>query len=337
MTTIRIGTRSGRPYKGLNERIVDGAQAPNEAVGGYNFRVGRGALETRPGITHAFEITARPTSYYALLAADGRVTFPYTGAYDEVMNGRPRWSWIISFRTPAAFSGTHWLLHQGVTIGSTQYDQGVYMNSGGRVYVALVDSAGGSETFNTAGNVLSAATNYVLQVTRYDGDAYVYWGTATSSADPDTAMGTTAALGETDSAHDSDDGDEHPIVFGAHYDLDTTTYSNYLGNGAQLHEVTLLQYFVNHCDFGWTSFADPLDPRCALHCRFEDASSHFTDLSANGNDSDAENGITYQQTTNAFVEESAVVQGVCEFTRSDDSERVVIIADGSMSVGNVNV
>jgi len=340
-STVRIGRKSGKPWMGLNERIQDGAQGPNEASAGFNFRVNKGVLETRPGITHATEIASRPTAYYALFGAAGRVGFPSADQYD-VVNGRVRWTWILSFRTPSSMPTKGWLLHRGVTISGTQYEQGVSVDSSGIVTVALVDSAGGDKSFTSGANALSVSTEYVLQVTRYDTEAYLHWGTLAASGDPSEAYGTTDALGELDHAWKADDAAAHPLYFGCEYDLGTTTPSNYMGNTFQMHEATLLQYMmVNNgsvvLDHGWTSFADPLDPRCALHCRFEDASSHFTDLSSHGNDSNAENDITYQQTTNAFIEESALVQGVIEFTNSNDEERVIVLANGAMSVGAFHV
>ena len=94
---------------------------------------------------------------------------------------------------------------------------------------------------------------------------------------------------------------------------------------------------MNHVDFGWTSFADPLDPRCALHCRFEDASGAFTDLSAHAGDSESQQGFTYQQTTNSFVEESSIVQCVCEFTKASNEERIVTVIDGSIAAADYHV
>jgi hypothetical protein len=254
----------------------------------------------------------------------------------QVMNQMERWTWVISFRTPASFGATSWLLHRGVTISATQYDQGVYIDSSGVVYVVLCDSAGGNKSFTSGANTLSASTEYVLQVSRYDTNGYLYWGTPTSSAAVTSAMGTTAVLGENDHPT-SDDGSDHPLAVGAHYTLATTTPAGYLGNGGQLHEITLLQYYVNHVDFGWTSYADPLDPRCALHCRFEDASGTLTDLSAHAGDSEAQTGVTYQQTTNSFIEESAVVQGITEFTKASNEERIVVVSDGSISATDYHV
>jgi len=268
--TIRIGRHSGLPWMGLNERIEDGAQMPNEASAGQNFRVNKGVLETRPGITHATEVSARPTSYYVTLGATGQIRYDSADQYD-VINGRVRWLWVLSVRTPASFSGTHWIIHRGVTIGGTQYEQGVYVDSNGKVYVKLVDSAGGDKTFNSGANTLSVDTNYVITVGRFDTDAYLNWGTETSSPTVGV-MGTTSDLGELDHAWSSGSG-AHTLNIGHEYDLGTTTPSNYWKG--EIHEVTLLQYYVNHapdpstgwyCEFGWTSFADPLDPRCALHC-----------------------------------------------------------------------
>ena len=137
---LGIGRRAGKPFLGLNERIVDGAQSPNEAAAGFNFRVARGVLEQRPGITHAFEGT-RPTNYYAVADATAKCRFP-SGDHMAVVNQMPRWTWVISFRTPSSFAAKGWLLHRGVTISATQYEQGVYINSSGQVTCALVDSAG---------------------------------------------------------------------------------------------------------------------------------------------------------------------------------------------------
>jgi len=339
--TIRIGRHSGLPWMGLNERIEDGAQMPNEASAGQNFRVNKGVLETRPGITHATEVSARPTSYYVTLGATGQIRYDSADQYD-VINGRVRWLWVLSVRTPASFSGTHWIIHRGVTIGGTQYEQGVYVDSNGKVYVKLVDSAGGDKTFNSGANTLSVDTNYVITVGRFDTDAYLNWGTETSSPTVGV-MGTTSDLGELDHAWSSGSG-AHTLNIGHEYDLGTTTPSNYWKG--EIHEVTLLQYYVNHapdpstgwyCEFGWTSFADPLDPRCALHCRYNAASGALIDLSTHGNDSSVNTGVTYQQTTNAFVEESAVVQSIDEFTNSNDQERIVTVIDGTIVVGNINV
>ena len=332
---IRIGRKHGLPWAGLNERVVDGAQQPNEAVAGYNWRVNRGVLETRPGITHAFE-GSRPTNYYAVGDATAKCRFP-SGDHMAVVNQMPRWTWVISFRTPASFAATGWLLHRGVTISATQYEQGISIDSSGIVSVALVDSAGGDKTFTSGVNALGPSTEYVLQVSRYDANAYLFWGTKSDSADASSSYGTTALLGETDHPL-PDSGSAHPVVIGSKYTLGTTTHSDYMaGTTFQIHEVTLLQYFVDHVDFGWTSFADPLDPRCALHCRFEDASGAFTDLSGHAGNSEAHTGWTYQQTTNSFIEESAVVCGVAEFTKASDEERIVTVIDGSIAAANYHV
>jgi len=324
---VKVGRKYGAPWLGLNERIEDSAQAPQEAAAGYNFRVGRGVLETRPGITHATD-TTRPTSYYATWAANGSVRFPYIDAY-EAMNQCERWTWIISFRTPASFPAKGWLFSQACTVGGTAYYQGVYVDSSGKVYVSLIDSAEGDETFDSGANVLSVSTNYVLQVSRYDANAYLYWGKEATSADAESALGTTDTLGETDHPVSSA---EHEFVLGAKWN--GAAYSEQLAMSCS--EVTILHYFVNHVNFGWTSFADPHDPRCALHCRCEDASGTFTDLSGHGNDSDDENNITYQQTANAFVEESSIVQMVTEFAK-EDASRLVTVIDGSILVGSFHV
>ena len=87
----------------------------------------------------------------------------------------------------------------------------------------------------------------------------------------------------------------------------------------------------------WTSFADPLDKRCALHCRFESASGAFIDLSSHAANSEAHTGWTYQQTTNSFVEESSLVQCVCEHTKASEEERIVTVIDGAIAVADYNV
>ncbi len=331
---IKIGRKHGEPWRGINERIVDPAQGPSEAVGGQNWRVNRGVLETRPGITHAFDIT-RPTNYYATLGATGYIRFP-SGDHMQGVNQMERWTWLIAFRTPASFAAKGWLLHRGVTISATQYEQGISIDSTGKVTVELVDSSGSDKSFNSGSNLLSTSTEYVMLVGRYDTEGYLLWGTLTASPSSTLAQGYTAVLGETDHPT-SDAGSDHPVAVGAEYDLGTTTPSNYMGNGFEIHELTLLQYFVNHVELGWTSFADPLDPRCALHCRFEDASGALTDLSGNAADSEAQTGVTYQQTTNSFVEESAVICGIIELTKSSGEERIVVVGDGSISASDYHV
>ena len=327
---LRIGKRHGQPWLGLNERLEDSVLGPQEAASGYDWRVNRGVIETRPGITLSAEV-ARSTAYYALLSSTGAVKFPDHDSY-QCVNQRPRWTWVISFRTPASLA-EGWILFRRVTIGTVGYDQGLKINASGRLEAVLVDSAGGSKSFNTGSNVLAAATNYVVQVSRYDTNAYIYFASEATSADINTAMGTSAVVGETD--HPEDDGSGNDLVFAAEHD-GSSTYSNYLTAG-QIHQVTLLNYFVNHAEFGWVSFADPRDPRVALSCVFEDASSHFTDDSANGNDSDGETGITYQETTNAFVERSAIVQMVEEFTDANDNERIVTVIHGSIAAAEYHV
>ena len=188
---LKIGRKHGAPWLGLNERMEDSAQAPQEAATGFNFRVSQGVMEQRPGITHATEVSARPTSKYVAFGATGAVRHPSADYYD-VMNGKVRWTWILSIRTPSSFTGTHWIVHRGVTISGTQYEQGVYVDSTGKVVVSITDSAGGDKSFNSGGNLLSADTNYVVQITRYDTDGYIHWGSETSSGVFGTAMGTSS-------------------------------------------------------------------------------------------------------------------------------------------------
>lgn len=328
---LRLGKRHGAPWLGLNERIEDSVLGPQEASSGYDWRVNRGVIETRPGNTLSTSVT-RPTAYYAVLSATGAWKHPAIDAY-QVVNQRERWTWILSLKTPSTFPAEGWLLHRRVTIGTVDHDQGLRVNASGRLEVVLVDSAGGDKSFNSGSNVLAPATNYVIQVSRYDTEGFIYFSTETQSPDVESAMGYTAVLGETD--HPDDDAADNDLNFSSEHD-GATTYSNYL-TACEWHQVTLLNYFVDHVEFGWVGYADPLDLRCALHLTFADASGHLTDHSANANDSDDESGITYRETSNAFVEPVSIVQQVAEFTDASDNERIVTTINGTIAAAEYHV
>jgi len=328
---LRIGKGHGKPWMGLNERVEDRVLGPQEASAGYDWRVNKGVIETRPGNTLSSSVT-RPTAYYATVSATGAWKHPAIDAY-QVVNQRKRWTWILSIKTPSSFPNDGWLLFRRVTIGTTDFDQGLRITSSGAVEAVLVDSAGGDQSFDTGSNVLTAATNYVIQVSRYDTEGFIYFAKATESAAIGSAMGYTSALGEQD--YPEEDGSGNDLVFSAEHD-GASTYSNY-ATACEWHQVTLLNYFVDHVEFGWSGYADPLDLRCAIHLTFANASGHFTDHSRNGNNSDDETGVTYQQTSNAFVEPVSIVQQVAEFTDGNDDERIVTTINGSIAVAEYHV
>lgn len=322
---IAIGSRSEFPFKGINEKTEDIAQDPGWASGGFNFIAEDGVLKHRPGTTWSTDV-ARPASKYIVMDGSDGMKIPWIAPYDLLV----RWTLVIAFRTPASFSANHTLFSKHVTIGSTEYPYPtVYVNSAGRVYVGLTSAAGVDKTFNTGANVLAADTNYVLQVTRYDHEAFVWWGTPTTSP---AIKGSTDALGKLDyPVNEAEAGD---IALGAKY-----TGAAYSDPGAfELHQVLLLTKVVNHQDFGFTQYAAPRDPDCALSMIFDDASGHITDLSANENNSDDETGIdTYGATTHAFVSRVRPVNLIQEFTNISRQQRVLLVAGGSVYAANYHI
>lgn len=319
---IQVGRRHGAPFLGLNEKIADAAQAPQEASGGYNWRVNEGVFESRPGAMLAASI-ARPTSYAVEFdAANDHVRFAHLDAY-VFLNERVRWTIVYSFTTPASFPSKGYLFSQRVTISAAEYTQGVYINGSGKVFVELVDSTGSDKTFDSGASVLSTSTNYVIQVSRYDTNGYLYWGEEATSAVITTAKGTTTALGKFD--HPASTAD-HDFVLGA--DWNASVYSNRLAHHAT--NFVALNLFVDHIEHGWSTYGDPTDPRVALCLRFAEASGEIKDQTPRANHSTAENLSAYRNTSNAFVEDTIPICAVAEFTKSSEEERIMLVAGGSI-------
>jgi len=318
--TKSVGRNLGQPFMGIHQRIKDEALQDNQAADGNSFRIDNGVLQSGPGKEWATH-TDIGTEKYALLDGVSGIYFDHTDAYDL----RVRWTVIVSFRTPSALPSKGYIFSKQVEIDGTLYDYpGVYVNSVGRVYVSVVDSVGGDKSFSTSEYRLQPDTDYVLQLTRYDTNAYLWIGTDTVSP---AMVASTALLGKLDYPESESD---QPLCIGGVYD--GAAWSSAFA--IEAHEFTMLDSVILHTDFGYTSYADPLDDRCIINTRFDDASGHFTDHSTHGNNSANEDGVdTYALTTNAFVNDIAPVTMIAELSPAGGTQRVVTVTNGTINSG----